>query len=74
MFSDVSFIVLPYIILKNILIVPSFVETSPGGYDFDARVWKTKDGCYNIDFDDAFGGAGHGWCCGQLPCDIVTKG
>ncbi|RFU79711.1 hypothetical protein TARUN_2517 [Trichoderma arundinaceum] len=46
-----------------------FAETSPGGYDFTAYVWRTPDGCHNIDFKGAFD-AGHGYCCGSLPCNL----
>ncbi|KAJ5663983.1 hypothetical protein N7507_004714 [Penicillium longicatenatum] len=46
-----------------------FYETSPGGYNFEALMWRTSDGCHNIDFEGAFS-AGHGYCCGSLPCDI----
>ncbi|KAJ5286780.1 hypothetical protein N7478_002466 [Penicillium angulare] len=46
-----------------------FSETSPGGYDFTAALWRTSDGCHNIDFNGAFS-AGHGYCCGSLPCDF----
>jgi hypothetical protein len=46
-----------------------FDETSPGGYSFYAKLWKTSDGCHNIDFGGALG-SGHGYCCGSLPCDI----
>ncbi|KAH8124907.1 hypothetical protein ACSS6W_005149 [Trichoderma asperelloides] len=46
-----------------------FVETSPGGYNWSASVWQTSDGCFNIDFQGAFG-AGHEYCCGGLPCDL----
>ncbi|KAL7948050.1 hypothetical protein V8C42DRAFT_316518 [Trichoderma barbatum] len=46
-----------------------FVETSPGGYRFAADLWKTSDGCHNINFNGAFD-AGHGWCCGSLPCNL----
>ncbi|KAM0255680.1 hypothetical protein ACHAQJ_005524 [Trichoderma viride] len=48
-----------------------FDETSAGGYDFYALLWKTSDGCHNIDFQGALG-AGHGWCCGSLPCDLTA--
>ncbi|KAM0259019.1 hypothetical protein ACHAQJ_003518 [Trichoderma viride] len=46
-----------------------FDETSPGGYDFTANIWRTSDGCHHIDFKGAFN-AGQGYCCGSLPCDI----
>ncbi|KAK3317506.1 hypothetical protein B0T19DRAFT_405198 [Cercophora scortea] len=45
-------------------------ETSPGGYNWNAQFWQTTDGCDNMDFLGAFGGAGHGYCCGGAPCDI----
>ncbi|KAL7927158.1 hypothetical protein ACQKWADRAFT_99681 [Trichoderma austrokoningii] len=46
-----------------------FVETTPGSYDFSASLWRTSDGCHNIDFQGAFG-ANHGYCCGSLPCNF----
>ncbi|KAL6891959.1 hypothetical protein GGI43DRAFT_387197 [Trichoderma evansii] len=46
-----------------------FDEITPGGYSFYASLWKTSDGCHNIDFEGALS-AGHGYCCGSLPCDI----
>lgn len=66
---ELSMFFLFYVGLENVLTTPSFVETSPGGYKFTARMWRTYDGCHNIDFDGALD-AGHGWCCGKLPCDI----
>ncbi|KAJ5634843.1 hypothetical protein N7528_002685 [Penicillium herquei] len=48
-----------------------FYETSSGGYDFPALMWRTSDGCHNIDFEGAFD-AGHGYCCGSLPCDFTA--
>ncbi|GFP59447.1 hypothetical protein TASIC1_0013014300 [Trichoderma asperellum] len=48
-----------------------FGEDTPGGYDFYALMWETDDGCYNIDFQGALS-AGHGWCCGSLPCDFTA--
>ncbi|CAI7575415.1 unnamed protein product [Penicillium manginii] len=50
---------------------PGFEETSPGGYGFGALVWRTSDGCHNIDFQGALN-SGHGYCCGSLPCDITA--
>ncbi|KAL6898343.1 hypothetical protein GGI43DRAFT_385219 [Trichoderma evansii] len=47
-----------------------FVEDNGGGYNWPAQLWQTLDGCYNIGFEGAFGGAGHGYCCDGLPCDI----
>lgn len=47
----------------------SFYETSAGGYEFGALMWRTSDGCHNIDFEGALD-AGHGYCCGSLPCDF----
>lgn len=47
----------------------SFNEDTPGGYYFSASLWRTSDGCHNIDFEGALS-AGHGYCCGSLPCDI----
>ncbi|KAJ6108582.1 hypothetical protein N7523_009905 [Penicillium sp. IBT 18751x] len=47
----------------------SFHETSSGGYQFKALMWRTSDGCHNIDFQGALS-AGHGYCCGSLPCDF----
>ncbi|KAI0123324.1 hypothetical protein BJ170DRAFT_687339 [Xylariales sp. AK1849] len=44
-------------------------ETSPGGYNFNAKFWQTSDGCNNIDFEGAFN-LGHEWCCGGAPCDL----
>ncbi|KAJ5997287.1 hypothetical protein N7522_008947 [Penicillium canescens] len=49
----------------------SFYETSPGGYGFNALMWRTNDGCHNINFEGALS-AGHGWCCGSLPCDFTA--
>ncbi|KAJ5766439.1 uncharacterized protein N7511_004055 [Penicillium nucicola] len=46
-----------------------FEENSGGNYQFTAKLWRTSDGCHNIDFQGAFD-AGHGYCCGSLPCDI----
>ncbi|KAJ5928366.1 hypothetical protein N7466_007322 [Penicillium verhagenii] len=46
-----------------------FVETTTGDYNFYALMWRTSDGCHNIDFEGAFS-AGHGYCCGSLPCDF----
>lgn len=46
-------------------------ETSPGGYNFNAQFWVTSDGCANIDFEGALS-AGHGWCCGGMPCDLTA--
>ncbi|KAJ5748779.1 uncharacterized protein N7511_010475 [Penicillium nucicola] len=46
-----------------------FHETSAGTYGFTAEMWRTSDGCHNIDFQGAFD-AGHGYCCGSLPCDF----
>ncbi|KAJ5911666.1 uncharacterized protein N7473_000969 [Penicillium subrubescens] len=40
-----------------------------GFYKFKASMWKTNDGCHNIDFQGALD-AGHGYCCGSLPCDL----
>ncbi|UKZ95521.1 uncharacterized protein TrAFT101_010356 [Trichoderma asperellum] len=48
-----------------------FGEDTPGGYDFYALMWETDDGCYNINFQGALS-AGHGWCCGSLPCDFTA--
>ncbi|KAJ5628229.1 hypothetical protein N7490_010457 [Penicillium lividum] len=48
-----------------------FYETSPGGYEFTALMWRTSDGCHNIDFEGALS-AGHGYCCGSLPCDFTA--
>ncbi|KAJ5666873.1 hypothetical protein N7462_011282 [Penicillium macrosclerotiorum] len=48
-----------------------FYETSPGGYDFTALMWRTSDGCHNINFEGALS-AGHGYCCGSLPCDFTA--
>ncbi|RFU24879.1 hypothetical protein B7463_g11463, partial [Scytalidium lignicola] len=45
-------------------------ETSKGGYNWNAEFWQTSDGCHNINFEGAFGGAGHGYCCGGAPCNI----
>ncbi|KAL4872097.1 hypothetical protein BDV12DRAFT_183340 [Aspergillus spectabilis] len=49
----------------------SFIQTKPnsGGYDFNARMWKTNNGCHNIDFLGALD-AHHGYCCGSLPCNF----
>ncbi|PON30905.1 hypothetical protein TGAM01_v200325 [Trichoderma gamsii] len=47
----------------------SFVETSDGDYSWNASVWVTSDGCFNIDFQGAFG-VGHGYCCGGFPCNL----
>ncbi|KAJ0426201.1 hypothetical protein BJY00DRAFT_307698 [Aspergillus carlsbadensis] len=47
----------------------NFSETSAGGYNFQAKVWRSNDGCHNIDFEGAFS-AHHGYCCGSLPCDF----
>lgn len=49
----------------------SFYETSPGGYNFNGKMWRTSDGCHNIDFLGSLG-SGHGFCCGSLPCDFST--
>ncbi|PNP48043.1 hypothetical protein TGAM01_v200423 [Trichoderma gamsii] len=46
-----------------------FNEITPGGYYFYASLWRTSDGCHNIDFEGALS-AGHGFCCGSLPCDL----
>ncbi|KAJ5646739.1 hypothetical protein N7490_003111 [Penicillium lividum] len=46
-----------------------FDETTVGDYNFNALMWRTSDGCHNIDFEGAFS-AGHGYCCGSLPCDF----
>ncbi|KAM0515772.1 hypothetical protein ACHAPE_005851 [Trichoderma viride] len=48
-----------------------FGEDTPGGYDFYALVWRTNDGCHNIDFQGALS-SGHGYCCGSLPCDLTA--
>jgi hypothetical protein len=56
---------------ENTLIVPSFEETSDGGYGFNALIWRTSNGCHNIDFKGALD-AGHGYCCGSLPCYITA--
>ncbi|KAL7914260.1 hypothetical protein GGI35DRAFT_439781 [Trichoderma velutinum] len=48
-----------------------FDETTPGGYDFGAFLWKTNDGCHNIDFQGSLD-AGHGYCCGSLPCSLTA--
>jgi hypothetical protein len=69
MLYHVSHLCFFIIVLGTVLIIASFVETSPGGYKFTARMWRTHDGCHNLDFDGALD-AGHGWCCGKLPCDI----
>ncbi|KAF3404534.1 hypothetical protein DPV78_002044 [Talaromyces pinophilus] len=47
-------------------------ETSPGGYNFPIQYWKTSDGCQNINFEGAFGGAGHGWCCDPTSCSLTA--
>ncbi|KAL6903268.1 hypothetical protein GGI43DRAFT_401608 [Trichoderma evansii] len=57
------------IYMEDIAYRNSFVEDT-GGYTFNASLWQTSDGCYNIDFEGAFSGAGHGYCCDGLPCDI----
>ncbi|KAL2808060.1 hypothetical protein BJX63DRAFT_436447 [Aspergillus granulosus] len=49
----------------------SFHETSEGGYQFTANMWKTNDGCHNIDFLGALD-ANHGYCCGSLPCQFTA--
>ncbi|KAJ5896425.1 uncharacterized protein N7473_005824 [Penicillium subrubescens] len=46
-----------------------FSETSAGGYAFYASMWRTSDGCHNIDFQGALD-SHHGYCCGSLPCDF----
>ncbi|KAL2837945.1 hypothetical protein BJY01DRAFT_251176 [Aspergillus pseudoustus] len=48
-----------------------FHETSEGNYQFTANMWKTKDGCHNIDFLGALD-AHHGYCCGSLPCRFTA--
>ncbi|CEL09007.1 hypothetical protein ASPCAL12151 [Aspergillus calidoustus] len=45
--------------------------TAPATYKFDALMWRTNDGCHNIDFQGALD-AGHGYCCGSLPCDFTA--
>ncbi|KAL3490341.1 hypothetical protein BJX62DRAFT_238154 [Aspergillus germanicus] len=49
----------------------NFHETSEGGYQFTANMWKTNDGCHNIDFLGALD-AHHGYCCGSLPCQFTA--
>ncbi|KAJ5752488.1 hypothetical protein N7520_009405 [Penicillium odoratum] len=51
--------------------IVDFSETSSGGYEFHALMWRTSDGCHNIDFEGALD-AGHGYCCGSLPCDFTA--
>jgi hypothetical protein len=47
-------------------------QTAGGGtYNFEATLWRTDDGCHNIDFLGALD-AGHGYCCGSLPCDFTA--
>ncbi|KAL6908792.1 hypothetical protein GGI43DRAFT_429610 [Trichoderma evansii] len=46
-----------------------FYETSSGGYNFPALLWRSSDGCHHIDFQGALG-SGAGYCCGSLPCNI----
>ncbi|KAL7901046.1 hypothetical protein HDV63DRAFT_364866 [Trichoderma sp. SZMC 28014] len=46
-----------------------FGETSPGGYNFNALLWRSSDGCHHIDFQGALD-SHSGSCCGSLPCDI----
>ncbi|KAL3443562.1 hypothetical protein BJX65DRAFT_311720 [Aspergillus insuetus] len=45
--------------------------TAPASYKFDALLWKTDDGCHNIDFQGGLD-AHHGYCCGSLPCDFTA--
>ncbi|KAL3439792.1 hypothetical protein BJX65DRAFT_315413 [Aspergillus insuetus] len=47
----------------------SFIEQTPGVYNYAAKIWRTDDGCHNIDFN-GYLDAHHGYCCGSLPCDI----
>ncbi|KAJ5907051.1 uncharacterized protein N7473_003967 [Penicillium subrubescens] len=42
-----------------------------GSYSFNAHMWRTNDGCHNIDFDGALD-AHHGYCCGKLPCAFTA--
>ncbi|EAW13690.1 uncharacterized protein ACLA_044100 [Aspergillus clavatus NRRL 1] len=48
-----------------------FTETSKGTYTFNAQLWRTSNGCHNIDFEGALD-AHHGYCCGALPCDLAA--
>jgi hypothetical protein len=59
------------IVVVNVLISRSFVENIAGGYNFNAHVWRTNDGCHNIDFL-GYLDAGHGYCCGSLPCYLTA--
>jgi hypothetical protein len=49
--------------------VTRFIEQTPGVYNYAAKIWRTDDGCHNIDFN-GYLDAHHGYCCGSLPCDI----
>ncbi|KAJ5372855.1 hypothetical protein N7517_004861 [Penicillium concentricum] len=46
-------------------------ESGDKSYYFSARLWRTTNGCHNIDFLGALD-AHHGYCCGSLPCDIAA--
>ncbi|CEJ60717.1 hypothetical protein PMG11_09280 [Penicillium brasilianum] len=48
-----------------------FHETSAGGYTFNAKMWRTSNGCHNIDFEGALD-AHHVYCCGSLPRDFTA--
>jgi hypothetical protein len=52
-------------------VICRFNEYTAGGYHFNARLWRTNDGCHNIDFEGALD-AHHGYCCGSLPCDFTA--
>ncbi|CEJ54178.1 hypothetical protein PMG11_00499 [Penicillium brasilianum] len=49
----------------------TFGEKSSGNYNFRASMWRTDDGCHNIDFQGGLD-AHHGYCCGSLPCDFTA--
>ncbi|KAJ5938235.1 hypothetical protein N7454_004577 [Penicillium verhagenii] len=48
-----------------------FSEITDGNYAFAALMWRTSDGCHNIDFEGALSSE-HGYCCGSLPCDFTA--
>ncbi|KAH8657714.1 hypothetical protein BX600DRAFT_552005 [Xylariales sp. PMI_506] len=49
-----------------------FIESSAGGYDFNARVKTTSTNCFHVDFEGALD-AGWYYCCGGVPCDLQPK-
>jgi hypothetical protein len=48
-----------------------FFEVRGAAYNPIVNMWRTDDGCHNIDFLGALD-AYHGYCCGPLPCDFTA--